>query len=132
MKKVNVLVTAASRRVPLVRAFRSAVERFGRGRVVTTDMNPMSPALYFGHKHYIVPLTADRNYIPIIEGICDAEDVGLIIPTIDDELPIFGRSLANSSVPESMLQFPASTPAGFATTSTRHICSAEKTASKLL
>ena len=94
MKKVNVLVTAASRRVPLVRAFRNAVERFGRGRVVTTDMNPMSPALYFGHKHYIVPLTADRNYIPIIEGICDAEDVGLIIPTIDDELPIFGRSLA--------------------------------------
>jgi carbamoyl-phosphate synthase large subunit len=93
MKKVNVLVTAASRRVPLVRAFRNAVERFGRGRVITTDVNPMSPALYFGHKHYIVPLTTDRNYIPIIEGICDAENIGLIIPTIDDELPIFGRSL---------------------------------------
>ena len=94
MKKVNVLITAASRRVPLVRAFRNAVEKFGRGRVVTTDMNPMSPALYFGHKHHIVPLTTDRHYIPIIEGICDAEDISLIIPTIDDELPIFGRSLA--------------------------------------
>jgi carbamoyl-phosphate synthase large subunit len=93
MRKVNVLITAASRRVPLVRAFRNAVERFGRGRVVTTDINPMSPALYFGHKHYIVPLTTDKHYIPIIEGICDAEDVNLIIPTIDDELPIFGRSL---------------------------------------
>jgi carbamoyl-phosphate synthase large subunit len=93
MKKVNVLVTAASRRVPLVRAFRNAVERFGRGRVITTDMNPMSPALYFGHKHYIVPLTTDKGYIPIIEGICEAEGVGLIIPTIDDELPIFGRAL---------------------------------------
>jgi carbamoyl-phosphate synthase large subunit len=94
MKKVNVLITAASRRVPLVRAFRNAVERFGRGRIVTTDMNPMSPALYFGHKHYIVPLTTDKHYIPIIEGICDAEDVNLIIPTIDDELPIFGRARA--------------------------------------
>jgi carbamoyl-phosphate synthase large subunit len=94
MRKVNVLITAASRRVPLVRAFRNAVERFGRGRVVTTDMNPMSPALYFGHKHYIVPLTTDKNYIPIIEGICDAEDVHLIIPTIDDELPIFGSAIA--------------------------------------
>jgi carbamoyl-phosphate synthase large subunit len=93
MKKVNVLITAASRRVPLVRAFRNAVERFGRGRVVTTDMNPMSPALYFGHKHYIVPLTTDNNYIPIIEGICDAEEIHLIIPTIDDELPIFGRAI---------------------------------------
>ena len=94
MKKVNVLITAASRRVPLVRAFRNAVEKFGRGRVVTTDINPMSPALYFGHKHHIVPLTTDKYYIPIIESICDAEDVNLVIPTIDDELPIFGRSLS--------------------------------------
>lgn len=94
MKKVNVLITAASRRVPLVRAFRHAVEKFGSGRVVTTDINPFSPALYFGHKHHIVPLTTDRHYIPIIESICDAEDVNLIIPTIDDELPIFGRALS--------------------------------------
>jgi carbamoyl-phosphate synthase large subunit len=94
MKKVNVLITAASRRVPLVRVFRKAVEKFGRGRVVTTDINPFSPALYFGHKHYIVPLTTDRQYIPIIESICEAEEVNLVIPTIDDELPIFGRSLS--------------------------------------
>lgn len=91
MNKISVLITAASRRVPLVRAFRTAVEKFGKGRVVTTDINPLSPALYFGHKHHIVPLTTDRYYIPIIESICDVEDVNLIIPTIDDELPIFGR-----------------------------------------
>jgi carbamoyl-phosphate synthase large subunit len=89
--KVNVLVTAASRRVPLVRSFRSAVERLGAGRVITTDINPLSPALYFGHRHHIVPLTTDRYYIPIIESICDVEDVNLIVPTIDDELPTFGR-----------------------------------------
>ncbi len=94
MKKVNVLITAASRRVPLVRAFRNAVEQFGHGRVVTADINPLSPALYFGHKHHIVPLTTDRYYIPIIESICDAEGVNLVIPTIDDELPIFGRALS--------------------------------------
>src|SRR5438034_10898882 len=93
MKRINVLITAASRRVPLVRAFRNAVENFGKGRVVTTDINPLSPALYFGHKHHIVPLTTDKHYIPIIEGVCDVEDVNLVIPTIDDELPIFGRSL---------------------------------------
>jgi carbamoyl-phosphate synthase large subunit len=93
MRKVNVLITAASRRVPLVRAFRNAVEKSGFGKVITTDMNPMSPALYFGHKHHLVPLTTDRRYIPIIEGICDAESVNLVIPTIDDELPIFGRAL---------------------------------------
>jgi carbamoyl-phosphate synthase large subunit len=97
MRRVNVLITAASRRVPLVRAFRNAVERLGFGKVITTDINPLSPALYFGHKHYIVPLTTDRHYIPIIEGICDSEDVNLVIPTIDDELPIFGRALRRFS-----------------------------------
>src|SRR5215831_14262551 len=91
MKRVNVLITAASRRVPLVRSFRNAVEKRGHGRIITTDINPMSPALYFGHKHHIVPLTTDKYYIPIIESICDAEGVDLVIPTIDDELPIFGR-----------------------------------------
>ncbi len=90
MKKINVLITAASRRVPLVRAFRDAVGKFGKGRVITTDINLLSPALYFGHKHHIVPLTTDRHYIPIIESICGVEDVHLVVPTIDDELPIFG------------------------------------------
>jgi carbamoyl-phosphate synthase large subunit len=94
MKRINVLVTAASRRVPLVRAFCAAVGKFGKGRVISTDINPLSPALYFGDRHHIVPLTTDPQYIPIIESICDVEDVGLIIPTIDDELPIFGRCRA--------------------------------------
>ena len=92
MKPVNVLITAASRRVGLVRAFRRAVERFGKGKVITTDINSMSPALYFGHCNHIVPLTSDPEYIPIIESICDVENVHLIIPTIDVELPIFGRN----------------------------------------
>ena len=54
MKKINVLVTAASRRVGLVRAFRNAVEHNGRGRVITPDINSRSPALYFGHRNHIV------------------------------------------------------------------------------
>ncbi len=90
MSKVNVLITAASRRVGLVRAFRRAVERCGKGHVITTDINSLSPALYFGDRNHIVPLTTTPNYIPIIESICDVEDIHLIIPTIDDELPIFG------------------------------------------
>ncbi len=94
MNPVNVLITAASRRVGLVRAFRRAVDRFGKGKVVTTDINSMSPALYFGHRNHIVPLTNDSEYVPIIESICDVENIHLIIPTIDDELPIFGRNRA--------------------------------------
>jgi carbamoyl-phosphate synthase large subunit len=38
-----------------------------------------------------VPLTTDPQYIPIIKSICFRERIHLLIPTIDDELPLFGR-----------------------------------------
>ncbi len=91
MREINVLITAASRRVSLIQAFAQALKRLGLGgSVVTTDMNTMSPGLYFGTKHYIVPLTTDTQYMPIIKSICFRERIHLLIPTIDDELPLFG------------------------------------------
>jgi len=92
MREINVLITAASRRVPLIQAFSQALKRLGlRGNVITTDMNSLSPGLYFGSNHYIVPLTTDPQYIPIVKSICFRERIHLLIPTIDDELPLFGR-----------------------------------------
>jgi carbamoyl-phosphate synthase large subunit len=92
MHEINVLITAASRRVPLIQAFGQALKhRSIKGNVITTDMNNLSPGLYFGSRHYIVPLTTDPQYIPIIKSICFRERIHLLIPTIDDELPIFGK-----------------------------------------
>ncbi|HYK89521.1 MAG TPA: ATP-grasp domain-containing protein [Acidobacteriota bacterium] len=91
MHEMNVLITAASRRVPLILSFVQALKRLGiRGNVVTTDMDRLSPGLYFSDRHYIVPLTTDPRYISIIRSVCFKERVRLLIPTIDDELPIFG------------------------------------------
>jgi carbamoyl-phosphate synthase large subunit len=53
-------------------------------------MSTLSPGLYFSDRHYLVPLTTDENYIPIIKSICFKERIHLIVPTIDDELPVFG------------------------------------------
>jgi carbamoyl-phosphate synthase large subunit len=92
MREMNILITAASRRVQLIQAFVNALKRLGiKGNVITTDMNRLSPGLYFGTKHYIVPLTTDDEYIPIIKSICFKERIQLLIPTIDDELPLFGK-----------------------------------------
>jgi carbamoyl-phosphate synthase large subunit len=92
MHEINVLITAASRRVALIQAFGQALKRLGlSGNVVTTDMSTLSPGLYFGSKHYIVPLTTNPQYIPIIKSICFKERIHLLVPTIDDELPLFGR-----------------------------------------
>jgi len=91
MREINILITAASRRVPLINSFVQALKNLGlRGSVITTDMNNLSPGLYFSDRHYLVPLATDPEYIPTLKSIAFKERVHLLVPTIDDELPIFG------------------------------------------
>jgi len=93
MKPLNVLLTAASRRVPLVRAFQSSLRELGlAGRVIVTDVNPMSPAVHIADRWYSVPLANAPAYIDTILDICAAERVELVVPTIDDELMLFGQA----------------------------------------
>jgi carbamoyl-phosphate synthase large subunit len=89
----NVLITAASRRVPLVHAFRAALARQGGGRVVVTDVNALSPAVYVGDRAYLVPLTSDPHYLDEVLAVCEAERISMLVPTIDDELPVFGAAV---------------------------------------
>jgi carbamoyl-phosphate synthase large subunit len=94
MRGLNILVTAASRRVPLVRAFQHALARLGvRGAVVATDVNPLSPAVHVADHAFRVPLSSDPGYIDTILDVCRRERIGLVVPTIDDELELFGASL---------------------------------------
>lgn len=90
----NVLVTAASRRVPLIRAFQRALARRGGGQVVVTDVNPLSPGVYVANRAYRVPLAHDPAYVDAILEIAIGSDVTLVVPTIDDELELFGRARA--------------------------------------
>src|SRR5580765_2183674 len=93
---LNVLVTAASRRVPLIRAFQDALKSSAiRGRVIVTDVNPLSPAVRAAERWYHVPLATAPEYIDAIGGICEREHIGLIVPTIDDELEVFGAARAD-------------------------------------
>jgi carbamoyl-phosphate synthase large subunit len=93
MKPLNVLLTAGSRRVPLVQAFRSALRSLGLpGSVIVTDVNPLSPAVHVADRAYRVPLATDPQYLAEILAICEAERIRLVVPTIDDELPMFGAA----------------------------------------
>jgi carbamoyl-phosphate synthase large subunit len=83
---MNVLITAASRRVALVEAFQSAVRAAGRGRVVVTDVDPSSPAVHVADVAYRVPFAVEAGYVGALLDICVAERIGLVVPTIDDEL----------------------------------------------
>jgi carbamoyl-phosphate synthase large subunit len=87
---MNVLITAASRRVSLTRLFRQALQPLG-GKVVAVDYETYSPALFFADKNHKVPLVNDPSYISHILEICELENINLIIPTIDPELMLWSR-----------------------------------------
>jgi carbamoyl-phosphate synthase large subunit len=84
----NVLITAGSRRVPLVNAFQRALAATGGGRVIVTDVNALSPAVHVADASFQVPLATDPGYIEALAAICREQQVGLLVPTIDDELEI--------------------------------------------
>ena len=93
MRRFNILITAGSRRVPLVHAFRSALKSVGAiGSVIVTDVNPLSPAVHVADRSYRVPMADHPDYVNELLAICEAEQVRLAIPTIDDELPIFAAA----------------------------------------
>jgi carbamoyl-phosphate synthase large subunit len=87
----DILVTAGSRRVALVRAFMRALGPYG-GRVIVTDVDPLSPAVHVADAACKVPLSTDPGYLDEIERLCRRERVSLLVPTIDEELPLFGAA----------------------------------------
>ena len=85
---MNVLITAGSRRVPLVQAFQSVLRTEQHGQVVVSDVDATSPAVHVAHRAYRVPLSTDPGYVDALLDICLAERIRLVVPTVDDELEI--------------------------------------------
>jgi carbamoyl-phosphate synthase large subunit len=109
---MNVLITAASRRVPLVQAFQSVLRTEHRGRVIVTDVDPSSPAVHVAHRAYGVPLATHPDYIDALLAVCAAEDIQLLVPTVDDELEVVAQARARfTSIGISVACSPPSTAA---------------------
>jgi carbamoyl-phosphate synthase large subunit len=90
---LDVLITAGSRRVPLVEAFRRALrEAHLAGSVHVTDVNMLSPTVHMADRAHLVPLSSDPGYVDHIASICEREHIRLVVPTIDDELPLFSEA----------------------------------------
>jgi len=88
--RLNVLITAASRRVGLVRGFQQALHRPGlSGEVMVCDVNPASPAVHLADRAFEVPFSDDPSYFDAVRAICLRHQIGLVVPTIDDEIPRF-------------------------------------------
>lgn len=84
----NVLITSAGKRVALTRYFKETLNRFYHdAKVFTTDINPeMAPAGYVSDGCFKVPRVTDIGYPALLLEICEKNDVGMVIATIDTEL----------------------------------------------
>ena len=90
----NILITSAGQRVSLVRGFKETLTKyFPQGKVYTTDMNPqMAPAAYVSDGCFEVLRVTDPNYISQLLELCKANEIGMIVPTIDTELLVLSKN----------------------------------------
>ncbi len=87
MKKINVLITSAGRRVSLVKNFQKYA------KVYTCDMNPeMSAACQISDGYFKAPKVGEKNYIDVLLEYCLKKNINIVVPTIDPELPILSKA----------------------------------------
>jgi len=84
----NILITSAGKRVALTQYFKTTLNRFfSEAKVFITDMNPrMAPVSYICDGCYKVPRVTSPEYPEVLMKICEENEIGMIIATIDTEL----------------------------------------------
>lgn len=88
MKRVNVLVTATGTGIgqSIIKGLRLSGEQYN---IVGTDITAWSAGIYRCNKGYLVPPANDDLFIPKIIEIAEKENINVIIPGCDPELPVF-------------------------------------------
>ena len=82
----NVLISSASKKIPLVRAMQNAAHKIHTAaRVVAGDLSPDALAAYVADEFWVMPITKDENVDEIIAG-CRARNIRAVLPTRDGEL----------------------------------------------
>ena len=97
---VNILFTSAGRRVELLRWFdRARLDEGIAGTSIAADIDPLAPALQVADRTYIVPPLSDPGYIDALARIVRDEDIDLIVPLIDPDVPVLaeGRSVLEAN-----------------------------------
>lgn len=81
-------MTSAGQRVSLVRAFQDQLAHLdARSLVYTSDLHPsMSAACHVSDRAFTLPHATDLGFADHLLDLCLAEQVALVVPTIDTEL----------------------------------------------
>ncbi len=92
MKELNILFTAAGRRVSLLRSFRSAMNDLGiEGKIYAADAGLSAPASFVADEKVLLPRVDSAEYIPLLKSICKEHKIGLMISLIDTDLTLLSQ-----------------------------------------
>jgi carbamoyl-phosphate synthase large subunit len=85
---VNVLLTSSGRRVELLRILQHDLEELGGGHVVAADASTDAPTMHLADRAVRLPRLDDPRFSDSLRGALVEFGIGLVIPTIDTELPV--------------------------------------------
>jgi carbamoyl-phosphate synthase large subunit len=86
----NILLSSAGRRVGLLGCIRESLERRGlASEIFTIDSGLSAPAQFVGSGAHRVPRCTAPAFVETVRTICADNQVALVIPTIDTELPVY-------------------------------------------
>lgn len=93
MLRRNILLLSAGRRVELYQAIADAASRLSPdSRVICADLEPdLSAACVMCGDHVALPPVGSAGYPEALAVLCQERSIGLVIPTIDTELPVLAR-----------------------------------------
>lgn len=84
MADVNVLLTCAGQRVDIVRAFQAALHGGTHGgRVLVSDLDPLSPSLFAADEVVALPAVDDPGYGAAVADACRRASVRAVLPLTD-------------------------------------------------
>lgn len=87
-QNTNIMVLSAGRRVELLQAFQEAVSaHLPMASVYAADLCPeLSAACQVAHRSFKAPRVTSAGYIDFLIETCNENHIGMLVPTIDDEL----------------------------------------------
>jgi len=90
----SILITSAGKRVSLVKAFQTELQKLiPEAKVITTDASPeLSAACTVADHYFKVPRLDHPSYINELISNCTSNNINLVIPTIDTELLILAEN----------------------------------------
>ncbi|MDA7523748.1 ATP-grasp domain-containing protein [Akkermansiaceae bacterium] len=85
---MNLLITSAARKVLLVEAFQDACAKTVGGEVWAGDLDWCAASLHAADRGVILPRADAADFAPRLKAFCTQNDIKLIVPTRDGELPV--------------------------------------------